>query len=258
MDIVAFFEAIPRLLEANASLVLVVAGVFTGIIATVIGGGMFFSLPVFQFLYPGVPAGVLVGNIKVGSLIRGIGSALSTFRLIDFRHTIRISIVAFVGTIIGASIVADLDQRWLFFITVASVLVAEFSPRLARYVTERTFAIASFLIGVYTGFLGAGTGILLVALLRLKHAADTDIGKVKANARFAETFLGISAVAVHFFHGNLVPALWIPWSIGALIGGVIGGVVLVRISGLSGPLQKLILRLGFGFAILVSALAFVR
>jgi uncharacterized protein len=256
MDLLAVVEIAVAFLQSHTVFTLIVVGFLTGIIATIVGGGMFFALPVFQFLFPGVSAGVLVGNIKVGSLVRGIGSAFTTFKLIEFKRTILVSLVAFLGTIIGASIIADLDQRWLFFIVIIAVVVAEIAPRLAKFVTPKTFTAASFLTGIYTGFLGAGSGIFLVALFRTKHPEDSDIAMVKANARFAETFLGISAVAVHFLHGNLILALFLPWSVGALIGGLVGGMLLTYMNNLSGALQKFVLRIGFAVTIGISALAF--
>lgn len=246
------------ILQAHSFAVLVLWGVVVGLIAAVAGGGMFFALPVFQLLFPGISTGAIVGNIKVGSLVRGIGSMITTFRLIEFRRTIQITFLAFLGTLVGASIIAELDQRWLFVITIFAVVIAELAPKLAQYVTPGRFTFASIVTGLYTGFLGAGTGILLVALLRLKHPEDSAIGVVKANARFAETFLGISAVVVHFLHGNLLFALLVPWSIGAFIGGLLGGWVMMFISNLPGQIQKIILRLSFAFTIAVAALAFIQ
>lgn len=246
------------LLTAHPSATLILWGIVAGVIAAVVGGGMFFSLPVFQLLFPRVPLGVLVGNIKVGSFIRGIGSAATTWRLIEFKRTLNASLVAFSGTLIGAFIITDLDQRWLLPLTVFAVIVAELTPRISKYITARTFTGASFLIGLYTGFLGAGTGIFLVALFRAKHPEDAEIAVVKANARFAETFLGISAVAVHWFFGNLMLALWLPWSIGAFVGGMLGGWFINFMNRLSGRWQKAILRFGFALAIGISAFTFLR
>lgn len=256
MDVLASPELLIGLLQQHSFVVLVIGGVVGGIFAAVVGGGMFFSIPLFQLLFPGVSSGAIVGNIKAGSLVRGVGSMITTFRLIEFRKTLKITAIAFIGTLIGASIIADLDQRWLFFITIVAVIVAEAAPKIAKFVTPKRFTIASFLTGLYTGFLGAGSGILLVALLRLKHPVDADIGIVKANARFAETFLGISAVAIHFFHGNLIATLWVPWALGAFFGGILGGYILTYISALSGKTQKIILRVSFAVTIIVGAFAF--
>ncbi len=258
MESIPTFGTFVGLPQEHAFLILVIGGVLGGIFAAVVGGGMFFSIPLFQLLFPEVSLGAIVGNIKTGTLIRGVGSMITTWRLIELRKTLMVSLLAFLGTIVGASVIADLDQRWLLLITIIAVAIAEAAPKLARFMTLHRYNLASVFIGLYTGFLGAGSGILLVAHMRLKHPDDTDIGIVKANARFAETFLGISAVAVHLFHGNLSASLWIPWSIGAFFGGLIGGSLLAYVSGLSGQVQKIILRFSFAVTIAVAALAFVR
>ena len=139
---------------------------------------------------------------------------------------------------------------------ILAIVVSETAPLIEKKINERTFSIASFLIGAYTGFLGAGTGILLVALFRITHPEDKDIAVAKVQARFSEFLLGITAVLVHWFHGNLHLEIWLPWSIGAFAGGMLGGLLLKRISGIPPHLQKIILRTSFALAFIVSAWTF--
>jgi len=133
-----------------------------------------------------------------------------------------------------------------------------YAPKLANKVTKKTFSIAAFVTGLYSGILGAGIGVMLVALLRLKHPRDTQIGFVKIQARFVEFMLTISAVVTHFFSGNLLAALWIPLSIGALVGGYVGGVILHRLGELGGKTQKCILYAFFCVDIYVAATKFFQ
>jgi len=244
------------LLQQHTFFFLVVGGFVGGVFAVILGGGMFFYTPFFQLMFPSVSFGAIVGNIKVGSFFRGIASTITTHPMIEYRKTIQTSAVAFVGTILGASLIANLDQRWLFPVTVLAIIVSELAPVVAKRITSRTFNIASFFTGMYAGFLGAGIGILLVALFRVKHPEDKDIAVVKVQARFSEFLLGITAVVVHWLHGNLHMQIWLPWSIGAFVGGLVGGVLLKRISGLTPQIQKIILRTSFALAFIVSAWAF--
>jgi hypothetical protein len=87
------------------------------------------------------------------------------------------------------------------------------APWLAKRITKGSFQAASLATGAYAGFLGAGIGIILVALLRLKHPAVERIAHVKIQARFIEWLIGIVAVIAHYFHGNLILALWLVWSV---------------------------------------------
>ena len=184
---------------------------------------MFFSVPLMQWIFPGITFGSVVGNIKVGSFFRSIGSTWTTRTQIEYRRNVEISVLAFVGTVLGAFLIAYLDQSWILPATVVAVVFAELAPRIARYITNRTFHVAAFICGLYAGTFGAGIGIILVALVRLKHPADTEIGLVKIQARFIEFMLVIVAVITHWYSGNLLLAVWLPWSIGSLAGGDVGG-----------------------------------
>src|SRR5262245_35660118 len=94
-----------------------------------------------------------------------------------------------------------------------------------------------------------GIGIILVALFRLKHPAVERIANVKIQARFIEWLIGIVAVIAHYFHGNLILALWLVWSVGSFTGGLAGGVLLEKVGAMSGKIQKRLLRLAYLVAI---------
>jgi uncharacterized membrane protein YfcA len=91
-------------------------------------------------------------------------------------------------------------------------------------------------------------------LLRLKYTHDDDIAHVKIQARFIEFVLGITAVITHWISGNLIAAIWIPWSIGSLAGGYVGGYALKMMTKLSGKVQKLVLRASYVLAIVTAAI----
>jgi uncharacterized membrane protein YfcA len=131
------------------SLILVTSGIILGVFAVVFGGTMFFTLPLMQMLFPEATFGQIVGNAKVGSFFRSIGSTLSTWRQIALIDCLTLSVLSFAGTILGTSFIADLDQAWLFPAVCAAILFAFFAPRLARLVTPRTFHVVSFLTGLY-------------------------------------------------------------------------------------------------------------
>ncbi len=235
---------------------LLIGGFFIGVISVVIGGGHFFSVPFMQWLYPTVSFGSILGNIKVSSFVRGLGSTFATRHMIEWRRDLSVGAIAIVGSVIGASIIANIDQRWLVVAVVVAIMLSESAPWIATKITPRIFHVASFLTGIYAGFFGAGIGIILIALLRLKHPIDTDIALVKVQARFVEMFLAVGAVTAHWYHGNLISSIWIPLSIGTLVGGIVGGLVLNKLSGFSGKIQSFVLRIAYLVAFLVALTPF--
>jgi uncharacterized membrane protein YfcA len=234
-------------------LVLLIFGIAVGIYSVVIGGGMFFSVPFFQWMFPQLSFGAIIGNLKVGSFFRSIGSTVSTLKQIDYPLSFKISGIAFVATIIGAYTISGISQKWMLPAVIFAVLLAVLAPRLAKKVSNKSFHFTSFFIGLYAGVFGAGIGVLLIALVRLKYPDDTSIAHVKIQARFVEWILVITAVIVHITSGNLLMEIWLPFSIGALIGGFLGGETLKRLGKLSGRIQKTVLYFAFTVAILVAA-----
>ena len=245
------------ILLSQTSQVLFGFGVLLGVVGVVVGGTMFFSVPLFLWLFPEASFGALVGNLKVGSFFRGIGSTLSTFKQIQWKSSLLISVPPFLATILGASFIANLDQKWMLPAVIIAVILAELAPKIAHLVSQKNFYIASSMTGVYAGVFGAGIGIILTALLRLKYPKDSDIALVKIQARFIEWVLVITAVVTHFLHKNLFLEIWLPWALGGLVGGVLGGLVLKKIGHASGHIQKLILRFSFALAILIALIKFL-
>ncbi len=240
------------------SLVLIPAGFILGIFAVVFGGTMFFTIPLMQVLFPQATFGVIIGNAKVGSFFRSIGSTVSTHKQIAYKDCAKLSVTAFIGTAIGASLIADLSQMWLFPAVCVAILFALYAPKLAAMVSPKSFHAVSFATGVYAGIFGAGIGILLVALLRLKYPDDAQIAFVKIQARFVEFLLVLTAVATHFLHGNLVAAIWVPCSIGAPLGGYVGGIVLKKLGTMAPHIQKALLYASFALAFVFAGYKFLE
>jgi hypothetical protein len=243
-------------LLTSQALFLAGAGFVLGAFSIVVGGGMFFSVPLMQWLFPGVTFGAIIGNIKVGSFFRSFASTVSTHSHIEYKQNFKLAAIGFIGATLGASTIANLDQRWLFPAIIVAVTLATVAPKLAHKITDKTYYFAAFLTGLYSGFFGAGVGIFMIALLRLKHPADTDIALVKIQARFVEWLMIITAMVTHLFHGNIIAHIALPWAAGSLLGGYYGGVLLKKMGRLPGKTQKYILYVAFGFALLVAGIKF--
>ncbi len=244
------------LLMSTDSLILLGAGVFVAVFGTIIGGSQFVAVPIFQILFPGASFGAIIGNFKVGSFFRGVGSTISTYKQIEWKQSFLLALPPMLVSIIGASFISKLDQKWLFPAIVFAVILAEMAPRYAKRFSKHHFWGASLFTGLYAGFLGAGIGVLLVALLRVTHPKDDQIAIVKIQARFVELLLVFSTIAAHFYHGNLLLKIWLPWSIGTFVGGVLGGEFLKKMIHFSGDSQKIILRVSFAVAIVVAGIKF--
>ena len=128
-------------------------------------------------------------------------------------------------------------------------LMRKFSDRIARLVTNKTYVVITFLVGMYGGMFGAGVSLLLVSLISIKYSVDADIYKTRADAIFPEISFAVLALMVLVYYGLIILPIALTWAAGAIIGGYLGGVLLKRTGKLSGTAQKNILRGAFAFAI---------
>jgi uncharacterized membrane protein YfcA len=247
----------PWLLTWQTALILV-GGFVVGIFSVIVGGGFFVSIPLLQFLFPSVSYGAIVGNLKVGSFFRGIGSTITNRKEIDWLGNLRWSVPLVIGTVLGVMVIAHLHQRWMLPAIIAAIALSELAPWLATRITKGSLQAASLATGAYAGFLGAGIGLILVALFRLQRPEVERIALVKIQARFVEWLVVIVAVVAHYFHGNLILALWLVWSVGSFAGGLAGGVLLEKLGAMPGNIQKIVLRLAYLVAIAGALLPFLN
>src|ERR1700745_3210035 len=83
MDL-SWISAIAPWLLTRQTALLLGGGFVVGILSVIVGGGFFVSIPLLQFLFPSVSYGAIVGNLKVGSFFRGIGSTITDRKEIDW------------------------------------------------------------------------------------------------------------------------------------------------------------------------------
>src|SRR5215475_1192333 len=124
MDLSWISALAPWLLRYQTALLLV-GGFVVGIFSVMIGGGFFVSIPLWQFLFPSVSYGAIVGNLKVGSFFRGIGSTITNRNEIDWIENLLWSVPLVIGTVLGVMVIAHLHQRWILPAIIAASALSE-------------------------------------------------------------------------------------------------------------------------------------
>ncbi len=228
---------------------LFLAAIPVGMFAIIIGGAAVLSFAVFQTLFPGMALAAIVGNTELGSVLRNGSSLISLRKDVDYKRISSLLLALGTGAIIGALLIVDVTQIMIVPILALGFLVMEFSDRIARLITGRTYIVMTFLVGIYGGMFGAGVSLLLVSLIRIKYSVDADIYKTRADAIFLEISFAVLALMVFIYYGLIILPIALTWAAGAIIGGYLGGVLLKRTGRLSGSAQKNILRGAFAFAI---------
>ncbi|MCA9685576.1 MAG: sulfite exporter TauE/SafE family protein [Myxococcales bacterium] len=213
----------------DAGLLLLV-GVITGIINAMAGGGGFIIMPTLIAL--GLPAGVANGTMRVSVAAQNI-SSIATFHQKGVRAydlSKRLMLPMLLGGLVGAGLATRIDDAvfrpliGVVLLVWAVILLVKperflHPPDSEREPSRLTDALA-VLVGFYGGFLQAGVGFPLIALLGGHLGYDL----VRANSVKVTLVLGYTLLTLPVFAyaGQIawVPALVL--AVGTMAGGWAG------------------------------------
>ncbi|MCW2527412.1 MAG: sulfite exporter TauE/SafE family protein [Pseudonocardiales bacterium] len=233
---------------------------FGGVIAGTIGtAGGITSLVAYPLLLA-VGIAPLTANItgSVAMLGSGIGSTLRAGPdLVGHRKTLERWIpVAVTGALIGAVLLlatpAGLFGRIVPFLVVAGAVLLLVQPRITTWNDRRhrrvgTVATTAAMTGVtvYDGYFGAGSGVLMIAVLLL----TVEPGLLRANALKNVLLVTADLLPAVLFaiFGHVVWSAAFALGVGTLAGGLIGPSMARRIP--RDALRILIAASGFGLAV---------
>ena len=212
------------------------AAVLAGWVDAVVGGGGLIQIPALLIGFPQVAPVQILATNKLGSICGTSVSAVTYYRRVKpaRRTVIPLALLAFAGSLIGASLVSHIS-RAAFNPIILVVLIGVgtytlLQPGLGvitdlRLSVRRNVLAASgigFLIGIYDGALGPGTGSFLVfALVGLLGYAFL---QASAKAKIANVATNLAALVI------FIPAGAVMWKVGLLmgLGNLVGGYVGAR------------------------------
>jgi len=152
-------------------------GIISGSYGTITGGASLVSIPTLIFL--GLPAHIAIGTNRLGALGLNLAGWYTFHKLknINYRIGIPISIAAVIGSLIGASLVLELNdsnlRKAIAFMTILGLLIIMLNPKIGIEpkqieLKKNTLIIGTFLIflvGIYGGVYGALSGTFLSFIL---------------------------------------------------------------------------------------------
>lgn len=225
---------------------LLLAGMASGVINTVAGGGSALTLPALM-LIADLPGTIANATNRVGVILQNI-AAIRQFRKGGVREdhlSWRATAVAIFGAAVGtkfAALIPDESFRYLLGILLPLLLplllwkpksrpVDEAAPRDAwRTLSsgERwTTLLAFFFIGAYSGFLQAGVGVVILATLSWTVRLDL----VRGNYVKLVVILATMIVSLATFLWSGVEVVWtagLAIGVGQVIGALGGSWVAIR------------------------------
>jgi uncharacterized membrane protein YfcA len=210
------------------------AAVSAGWVDAVVGGGGLIQIPALLLGFPHVAPVQILATNKVSSICGTSVSAGTYYRRVkpDLKTAIPLALLAFAGALVGASLVSHIS-RAAFNPIILVVLIAVgtytlFKPTLGaltdlRFSGHRHVLAATgvgFVIGIYDGALGPGTGSFLVfALVSLLGYAFL---QASAKAKIANVATNLAALVIFIPEGAVMWKVGLLMGLGNLAGGYVG------------------------------------
>lgn len=231
------------------------------------GGGSILTVPILVYLFSQDPLVATTGSLLVVGLTAMVGALVSARKkMVDFKTGILFAIPSFAGVFVARHYILPNLPETIYahngvVLTKASLVMGAFAILMVlasramirsgssspNEISRKSAGLTrigwnGFLVGVTTGFVGAGGGFLivpaLVILLKLpmKRAVGTSLAIIAANSLFG---FAISA--------NTQPIVWSVLIIIAVIGAA--GIFIGQ--ALSSSINEKVLKKAFGYFVLV-------
>ena len=210
-----------------------------GLIDAIGGGGGLISLP--AYLIAGLPPHTAIATNKLSS---SCGTTLATIRfikngLVNFKLAIPSIIAAIAGSSIGANISLLVSEDIMLYVMVAilpvcAILVLNkklFHDGGTDDVTlnRRTYitaTVAAFIIGMYDGFYGPGTGTFLIIALTV--FAKLSIKTSNAQAKVINLTSNLTSLTIFLLNGEVLFSVGLAAAACNMVGGYIGAGLVMK------------------------------
>ncbi len=209
--------------------ILILIGFIAGVINTIAGGGSLLTLPMLIFM--GLPPAIANGTNRIAILIQNFFSTagFQSKGIKTFPFSIWMGVAALLGSIVGAYLGAiyfkgAIFNKILAVVMVLIVIYMIFKPKsLFTPNQEQTkgkqfwiLLIAFFFIGIYGGFIQAGTGIFII--LALNSLGKMSLVKANAVKTIVVILYTLSALAIYAYHNKIDYTIGLTLAIGNSLG----------------------------------------
>ena len=228
-----------------------------GLVDAIGGGGGLISLP--AYLLAGVPVHQAIATNKLSS---ACGTALTTVRfikegLVNWKIAIPTIVCAMLGSSLGANLsirVPESTMELVLLIVLPVVAFIVLNPKIfhdnaagAVQLDRKLWmtAIASaFLVGIYDGFYGPGTGTFLIIAFTV--FAKLDIRTANAQTKVINLTTNITSLAIFLLNGQAVILLGLAAAVCNMAGNYVGAnLALTKGGRITRPVILLVLGLLF-------------
>lgn len=218
----------------NDLIILCFFAFLAGFIDSIVGGGGLIQTPALLITMPQIAVPMLMGTAKISSIAGSTMSSIQYARQVTFqKRTLFMTIVAaIIGAFLGARLINYLQPNvvkpsiffLLIIVFVYMFLKKDFGQSQKAQIAESKSVLYSslfgFVVGVYDGFLGPGTGSFLI--LFFVSTIGFDFLLASAHAKVVNLATNVGAVIYFIASHNVLWAVALPMAVCNLTGSYIG------------------------------------
>ena len=227
-----------------------------GLVDAIGGGGGLISLP--AYLLAGLPVHNAIATNKLSSTC---GTALTTVRfirqgLVNWRIAVPTIFCAIGGSSLGANLSMNVPESVMeavLFVVLPVVAFIVLSPKTFRDHDQEvkldrklwiTALVSAFVVGIYDGFYGPGTGTFLIIAFMV--FAKLDIRTANAQTKIINLTTNITSLTIFLLNGQAVILLGLAAAACNMVGNYVGaGLAMTKGSKITRPVILLVLVLLF-------------
>lgn len=221
-------------IEFYCLLMLCLAAFIAGFIDAIVGGGGLIQTPAALIMLPNLSVAHVIGTLKIPAFS---GTSIATYQYlkkvkVNWKLFVIMAFVSFVFAYLGSSLLnvmkSDFMKPVLFVILVLLMIYTykkkdfgQFQISTLSKKKQYFFAILiCVVIGFYDGFIGPGTGSLLI--MAFIAILGFDFLKASAYAKLVNLATNIGSISLFVIKGKIIWSIAIPMAICNALGAWIG------------------------------------
>lgn len=218
----------------NDLIILCFFAFLAGFIDSIVGGGGLIQTPALLITLPHIAVPMIMGTAKISSIAGSTMSSIQYARQVTFqKRTLIVTIIAaIVGAFLGARLINYLQPNVvkpsIFFLLIVVFIYMLFKRDFGQNPKEQIMeskavlysSIFGFIVGIYDGFLGPGTGSFLI--LFFVSTIGFDFLLASAHAKVVNLATNVGAVIYFLATDNVLWSFALPMAFFNLTGSFVG------------------------------------
>ncbi|HRM12207.1 MAG TPA: TSUP family transporter [Flavobacterium sp.] len=216
-------------------LVLLCAAAFAaGFIDAIVGGGGLIQTPMGLILLPNLPVSTVIGTLKIPAFSGTSFAVYQYLKKVDMNWKLLciMMLLALPSAFLGSTLLTYVSNDFmkplllvvLSFLVIYTYAKKNFGEHIEKNHPPRTQILnaigISFIVGLYDGFIGPGTGsFLVVAFIAIM---GFDFLHASANAKMVNLATNFGSIFLFILKGKIIWAIALPMAASNALGGWIG------------------------------------